>query len=127
MTRLINFGLGEIVDRLTILALKIRHTEDSLAFQSERDQLVALIKPHTAETVTEWADLASVNNQLWQAEDKMRGYRERKLHLTTHDHFDVSDVAMQIQEFNDHRAELIRSINLSQGDGHVEKAEDFVP
>lgn len=122
MTRLINFGLGEIVDRLTIVALKMQHGVGEVGpWQHERQELISLIKPHTADTVPEWADLAAVNNQLWHAEDIMRGYRERKHHLTTTELFDVAESAMRIQELNDERAELIRSINQSQGDDHAEK------
>jgi len=129
MTRLINFGLGEIVDRLTIVALKIQHEVGPLGpWQQERQALISLIKPHTADNVPEWSDLAAVNNQLWAAEDIMRGYRGRKLHLTAHDHFDISECAMRIQELNDERAQLIRSVNQSQGDDHAEKGtEDSLP
>ena len=122
MTRLINFGLGEIIDRLTILGLKIAHlpSNDATAFETERRQLISMIPPNTADTIPEWADLAQVNNALWQAEDKMRAYRERP-QLTTHDLFDVAALGMQCQALNDDRAQLIASINQSQGDQHVEK------
>ncbi len=122
MTRLIRFGLGEIVDRLTILALKLAHdVGDTDSFDTERRELISLIKPNDAGTVPEWSDLANVNNQLWMAEDKMRAYRERKLLLTTHDHFDISELGMRCQELNDERSQLIASINQSQGDHHAEK------
>lgn len=122
MTRLVRFGLGEIVDRLTILALKLQHgVGDKQTFEAERRDLISMIAPQTAATIPEWADLANVNNQLWQAEDKMREYRGRKLRLTTHDHFDISELGMQCQALNDDRSQLIASINLSQGDGHAEK------
>ena len=122
MTRLIDFGLGEIVDRLTIIALKIQHEVGSLGpWQRERRALIARIAPDTAETIPEWRDLANVNNQLWQEEDKMRAYREREGRLTTHDLFDVADLGMHCQALNDLRSQLIASINQSQGDPHAEK------
>ena len=123
MTRLIDFGLGEIVDRLTILGLQVAHlpSNDATAFEAERRQLIDRIKPDTADTIPEWKDLANVNNQLWMAEDKMRGYRERETRLTTHDLFDVAELGMTCQALNDERSQLIASINKSQGDPHAEK------
>lgn len=129
MTRLMHYGLGEVVDRLTILALKLQHAVgDTAGFEIERRDLLADWRPHTADTVPEWKDLAHVNNQLWMAEDKMRGYRERTQLLTTHDLFEVADLGMHCQRLNDERAQLIASINQSQGDEHDEKrTEDSLP
>ncbi len=121
MTRLINFGLGEIVDRLTILGLKITHYPESAVFTTERDQLIAMIKPRTADTIDEWAQLARVNNALWQAEDRMRAHRDGFHQLSLNDRLDVADLGLACQSLNDERAELIRTINESQGDPHVEK------
>ncbi len=122
MTRLINFGLGETVDRLTIIALKMQHEVGSLApWQHERSKLIIRIFPHTAETVPEWRDLAKVNNQLWMAEDKMRAYRGSVPRLTLHVLADVGELGMRCQALNDERAQLIASINQSQGDQHAEK------
>ena len=122
MTRLIHHGLGEVVDRLTILALKLQHAVgDTAGFETERRDLLADWRPHTANTVPEWADLAHVNNQLWMAEDKMRAYRGRKQPLTLQNRLDVADLGMRCQALNDERAQLIASINQSQGDSHAEK------
>lgn len=121
MTRLIGFGLGEIVDRLTILGLKITHYPDSTVFATEREQLISMIKPRTADTIGEWAQLARVNNALWQAEDQIRAYRDRFGELNVIDRIDVANLGLACQSLNDERAELIRAINESQGDQHVEK------
>ncbi len=113
MPRLIDFGLGEMVDRLTVLALKIAHTADATTLTAEREQLIALIKPHTADTLDEWATLARVNNALWHAHDRMRGYRKRFGQLTLTDRLAVADLSFARQALHDQRIELIRVLNES--------------
>ncbi len=115
--RLIDFGLGEIVDRLTILALKLAYQPDALAFTAEREQLISMIRPRTADTPDirhEWAQLARINSALWQAHDRMRVYRKRFGQLTLTDRLAVADLSFARQALHDQRIELIRVLNESQ-------------
>ena len=117
MTRLIDFGLGEIIDRLTILALKLAYQPGVIAFTAEREQLISRIRPRTADTPDtrhEWAQLARVNSALWQAHDRMRVYRKRFGQLSLKDRLDVADLAFARQALHDQRVELIRVLNESQ-------------
>jgi hypothetical protein len=124
MSRLVNFGLGEVCDRLTILALKILYGEakgvDISHFQRERAALLPKLLASSAGRWTEYfGDLAAVNSALWQAEDCLRAYKnegERHSHSA-----EIIECAFRIQEWNDKRAALIQQINGLVGDAAQEK------
>ena len=124
--RLINFGLGEISDRLSILALKLLFGEakgqDCTTFQTERTALLQQIRSRTpnGKWFEAYTDLAAVNAALWHAEDDLRNLR------TIQDKPEIQGtlarLAVGIQELNDRRATLVQQINKESGDGeHKEK------
>ena len=124
MTRLINFGLGEVCDRLSILSLKILHGRakevDVAHFEREREALVVKLLAHGAAKWIEWyAQLAAVNAALWAAEDQLRRLRDIGPSVNNTD--EIVDVAFRIQELNDQRAALVAQINSYVGDGAKEK------
>jgi hypothetical protein len=131
MSRLVNYGAGEITDRLTILALKIlfgnEAQKDTKHFVDERNVLLTQIGTRTlngkwCEAVVE---LAAVNGALWHAEDDLRRRRQVHLdgvHLAAAGWEAAARVAFQIQQFNDQRAALVDRINRdSGGPGGMEK------
>ncbi len=124
--RLVNYGPGEISDRLTILSLKLLYGEDAgkptTHFRDERNALVTEIRARSLngrwfESVLE---LAAVNAALWHAEDAMRLLRKREAEDHTQETFylDVCRVAFRIQGLNDQRAGLVERINKDSGDHH---------
>lgn len=121
MTRLINFGTGEICDRLSILALKILHAEraghDATHFRTEQDALIARLTSRKGGVHAEvWRGLfglAAVNGRLWEAEDEMRGHRARGVAAPT---MATITCAFAIQELNDRRAHLVQGINEAMGE-----------
>jgi len=129
MSRLINPGLGDYTDRLTILALKILFGEaggkDVAHFRTE--QTILLTKIRSRETAGAWLaatfELAAVNAILWHAEDEMRRLRllpepQRAQWAGSGAMWQqqVADCGMRIQELNDRRAGLIDQINKEAGD-----------
>jgi hypothetical protein len=133
--RLINYGPGEIADRLTILNLKQLYGKqagkDVKHFVDERNALLAQLR--SRELTGPWLEfmleLGAVNAALWQAEDELRGRR------TDHARWERPDstglpgtdekrrlveqggqIAFRIQEWNDRRAQLIEEINKATGD-----------
>jgi hypothetical protein len=123
MTRLVNFGLGEICDRLTILGLKILYGEekqlDVAHFRNERTTLVIkLLTASTGKWIEAYADLAAVNAALWHAEADLRGYAKNR---TTAPPDAVMHCAFCIQAWNDRRAFLVQQINEHVGDKAQEK------
>lgn len=75
--RLVNYGVGEIVDRLTILDLKIAHGGGD-HFATERSALLTQLHGRTLNGA--WFEhalrLAVINGLLWRAEDDLRGARK---------------------------------------------------
>lgn len=118
--RLVNYGPGEIADRLTILALKILHGGAAGKaidhFVQERNALLTQIR--SRELNSAWfeyvLELGAVNAALWQKEDTLRGYRTEKWGDLPHG--EIVACAFRIQELNDRRAELVTLINTNTGD-----------
>lgn len=127
MGRLLNPGLGELVDRLTILRLKILHApdpRDTMHFHTEQAQVQMLIdrvhqglhvplETHT-KLGTYTADLHMVNRKLWALEDRMAQYAQSRLYYEDH-LADVGDLGISIWHANRDRNTLIREINALAG------------
>jgi hypothetical protein len=124
--RLVNIGLGEISDRLSILALKVAHgaeqAKDTTHFVTERNALLASMRSYELAGAAEWLfELAAVNAMLWHAEDEIREYRRRW--PTAVDLTDLAEPtligmvlrAYRIQSLNDRRAELVWALNKQAG------------
>ena len=123
---LVNPTPGELVDRKTILHLKIeagrRKQVDTTHFQQELEMIEAALTDWFAKHAS--ADrgayeeatrgLADVNQQLWHAEDEVRALprteRER-----------LADLAKLIPALNDRRAGLVQQVNRLFRVGQVEK------
>ena len=123
MTRLINFGTGEICDRLAILALKILHAQRSGHnvghFQTEQAELLILIRdrPFVGDVWRGMFALAAVNGALWTAEDQMRVLRGRTRGVTFGGPEDAVELcAFVIQDLNDRRSALVEGINRVTGE-----------
>lgn len=118
MGKLVNYGAGEISDRLTVLALKIlfgtEAGKDVSHFRNEQTVLLTQIHARTLNGV--WFDaytgLAAVNAALWHAEDDLRAMRRSGTPNTD----DIAVLAFRIQSLNDQRAALIARINSDAGD-----------
>jgi hypothetical protein len=126
MSRLVNFGLGEVCDRVSILALKILYGEsksvDVQHFRNERAALmVKVLTRDGGRWIEYYSDLAAVNAAIWQAEEMIRGRREAITHtedegeLAAH-HYQAGALGLQIATLNDRRAALIQQINGFVGD-----------
>lgn len=119
--RLLDPGVGEITDRLTILSLKILFGEQAgkatTHFRAERTSLLAKIRSKDLNGV--WfdkvLDLAAVNAALWHCEDAMRDWRNAPM-LPAASLQSVADLAFRIQELNDQRAALVQGINKDVGE-----------
>ena len=120
MTKLLDPSPGEILDRLTILSLKIVHGRDQNKsvehFVAERAALITKLSTVDFRKPTDALifDLGATNAALWQAEDDFRRERVNKGSLLYSLHR-AADIAEQIQSLNDQRAELIDEINNNLG------------
>jgi hypothetical protein len=112
-------SLGELADRVTIVALKARHLQgEALAHVLREQQLLqATLEPLRAQVPEQLHhDLAAVNGQLWGLEDAVRDCERRGS-------FGEPFVAMarSIYRLNDRRASLKRAISLAGGSALVEQ------
>lgn len=129
--------LGEIVDRLTILTLKIEAAandpnrlatfiEEQVGLRKQVIQLTSNL-PVTYEAALgeHTRQLAQVNKRLWDMEDEIRELRGKAkqsiVDLTDMERERVAVLAFSIPDVNDVRANLIRSINQLLGVSTVEK------
>jgi len=135
MSRLVNIGVGEVCDRLSILALKILHGgaagKETTHWQTEQTALFVQIRSRdlTGRWFAAYAELAAVNAALWTAEDTVRELRQQAAVWKTPDSsgltgeeerkrigMQAASVAFWVQELNDRRAELVDQINKEAGE-----------
>jgi hypothetical protein len=119
--RLINFGAGEVCDRLTILALKILHGtvrgRDVAHWQKEQVVLLTKIAARNGSWFGHYTELAAVNASIWQGEDELRSHRVGSGGQPPTEVWPtLVQLGFRIQELNDQRAALIEAINKEAGD-----------
>jgi hypothetical protein len=115
---------GELLDKISILRIKVLrisdHRKRSLA-EDELTQLAAIAERHivSSPAVTRWiTDLQEVNEQLWDIEDDIRN----KEHAGEFDAAFI-DLARAVYHTNDRRAAIKRSLNEILGSQIVEVKE----
>lgn len=123
MGRLLNPGVGELVDRLTILRLKILHGAPQPAgasgafdhFRAEEAQINMLLDrmghPASNDVLVAQMKLQQTNAELWQLEDQMAAYARARDVLEGDTPYACTRVATEIWRLNRHRNTLINEIN----------------
>lgn len=133
--RMLRPSLGECLDRITVLDLKIanchaiKRPDAAVSFQEEHDGLTGYMKtafpmhvPETANRIQEVRDkIFAINSQLWKCEDDIRDLIRIRRSGAAVDTKAVVDVAFLIPELNDERARLVSEANAIVGDTHKEK------
>jgi len=120
MARLVNYGAGEVCDRLSILALKILYGTSAQLEVShwERERSVLLTKIAARQLGGAWfacyVELAAVNATIWKDEDELRYQRESPPEVRRVEY--VAEIAFRLQDLNDRRNVLIELINKEVGD-----------
>lgn len=123
MSRLLNPGLGDYLDRATILRLKIRQARELGAdyshFQTELDAIEERVGG-----LAQWAHqpawkLAEVNQRLWTLNDQIAVYVNQPLgEFPQLAPFNLAEYALDQYRLNLERADLVRQLN---GGGPPEK------
>tara|TARA_B100000405_G_scaffold209004_1_gene147260 strand:+ start:558 stop:944 length:387 start_codon:yes stop_codon:yes gene_type:complete len=120
---------GELLDKLTILELKLSNISDvkKLAnIQKEHDELNPLagqlFDSYGEELKNLYKQLAEINSELWTIEDDIRECERNKDFGS-----DFVSLARAVYFTNDKRSEIKKSINLLTGSGFVEEKsyEDY--
>ena len=115
-------SVGEVLDKITILQIKLAHISDAAKranIQNELDALLPLVAGDaftTNQMQALMAELKSVNEALWDIEDDIREKEAAKS-------FDAEFIrlARAVYITNDKRAEIKKQINLATGSALVEE------
>ena len=115
-------SVGEVLDKITILQIKLARISDAnkrVNIQNELDALLPLVAGDgftTDEIQGLMAELKSVNEALWDIEDDIREKEAAKL-------FDAEFIklARAVYVTNDKRAEIKKQINLVTGSALIEE------
>ena len=115
-------SVGEVLDKITILQIKLAHISDAAKranIQNELDALLPLVAGDaftTDQMQALMAELKSVNGALWDIEDDIREKEAAKS-------FDAEFIrlARAVYITNDKRAEIKKQINLATGSALVEE------
>ena len=115
-------SVGEVLDKVTILQIKLAHISDAnkrVNIQNELDALLPLVAGDVFTTVEMqglMAELKSVNEALWDIEDDIREKEAAKS-------FDAEFIklARAVYVTNDKRAEIKKQINLATGSALIEE------
>ena len=125
----IEVSTGEILDKLTILELKLSNIKDQkklLNVKKEFNELnpiaKGLFKKYDADLQGHYNKLADINSELWRIEDDIRECERNK-------DFGVKfvDLARAVYFTNDKRSDVKKAINLLTGSGFIEEKsyEDY--
>ena len=115
-------SVGELIDKITILQLKmkfIKNKEQLKNIRNELGTLKPLLKENNLETpkINElFAELYEINLKLWKIEDKIR---EKERQSDFKDEF--ISLARSVYFTNDKRAEIKKKINLISGSELIEE------
>ena len=115
-------SVGEVLDKITILQIKLAHIYDSAKRANVQNELDALLPLVAGDAFTTnqmqglVAELKAVNEALWGIEDDIREKEAAKS-------FDAEFIklARAVYVTNDKRAEIKKQINLATGSALVEE------
>jgi hypothetical protein len=115
---------GELIDKITILEIKVRQIRDEQKLANVRNELTLLLAARDAaiepspELDALSAALKSVNEQLWQIEDGKRDCERRKEFGEQ-----FIELARNVYFKNDERAAIKRRINQLLGSQIIEEKD----
>ena len=122
MSVMIEVSVGELIDKITILEIKVERINDPGKLKNVRCELqllrgvreITVQSSNTLNTLSR--ELRNVNEQLWDIEDRIREQERDK-------NFDAQfiELARSVYRTNDRRAELKQQINSLLGSKIVEE------
>ena len=110
---------GEIIDKLTIIQIKLERISDKaklLNLRKEYDELISVSSSILSTSDPLYISLYEVNCELWDIEDHIRDL-ERKKEFED----DFVSTARAVYFKNDKRSELKREINIQTSSGLIEE------
>ncbi|MFA6483230.1 MAG: DUF6165 family protein [Bacteroidales bacterium] len=115
----IELSNGELLDRLTILEIKLDKIQDAaklVNIREELSQLKPLVENMILSVSGQYKRLTDINRQLWEIEDIIRELENKK-------QFDdvFIQTARHVYLLNDERAAVKKEINLLTNSGLIEE------
>jgi hypothetical protein len=110
---------GEIIDKLTIIRIKLERIKDKgkqINLKKEYDELTKVASSIISYSDILYKSLYEVNCELWDIEDHIRDL-ERKKEFGN----DFIETARAVYVKNDKRSELKREINIKTSSGLIEE------
>lgn len=110
---------GEIIDKLTIIQIKLERIKDEGKLKNLRKEYKELFRASSSIIGTSdplYIDLYQVNSELWDIEDHIRDLERQKDFGA-----DFISTARAVYVKNDRRADLKREINLKTASGLIEE------
>ena len=115
-------SIGELIDKITILEIKAERMTDPQKLGNVRAEL-ALLRALTSKAGLDGPEMApyaeelkSINAALWDIEDEIREFEERKDFGAR-----FVELARSVYRTNDHRARVKQRINAAFGSGLIEE------
>ena len=115
----IDVSNGEIIDKLTIIQIKLERVKDKdklVNLKKEYDELISISSSIISTADSLYKALYDVNCELWDIEDRIRDL-ERKKDFGD----DFISTARAVYFKNDKRSELKREINIKTSSGLIEE------
>jgi hypothetical protein len=114
-------SIGEVIDKLTILSIKLKKVKDHHKLENIRNEynlLKEALKKTGSGIPEEFKELEKINLRLWDIEDGIRLKEARK-------EFDGDfiELARSVYLSNDERSAIKRKINLKYGSEVMEEKE----
>lgn len=112
---------GEILDKISILAIKKSKIQDKNKLENVYTEYNTLL-PHFDQIVNTqqlgdlYWNLSAVNTELWDVEDKLRELEKSRTFNT-----EFIELARSVYYLNDRRAELKKNINILSGSDLIEE------
>lgn len=107
----IPISVGELLDKISILQIKSKHTNSSFV-KKELEDLIQIAKKHQVYNEKELQKLVEINLKLWSIEDNLRLIEKEQQDNNTFifDHTFIS-LARNVYLTNDERAKIKKEIN----------------
>ena len=117
-------SVGELIDKITILEIKLERIRDKEKIKNVKKEYIELkniendLKKSKDFEEKYFSKLKQVNIQLWNTEDKIRIFEKNK-------NFDDKflNLARSVYRLNDERSALKRKINLEYGSEYIEEKD----
>ena len=115
---LIEVSIGEVLDKMSILTIKLNKIEDTDKLRNVSKELSYLTTNIDKDILNDdlYTELCGVNLRLWEIEDEIREC-ERKGQFN----LEFIRLARAVYHRNDERAEIKKKINLKYGSQFIEE------